>query len=142
MGFVETILIFVIIYVILGIILFFILNKWIKKGKQPYTKFTMLMMIISIVSTLVIITSLIMSSLLYEETKSALIAQYKGTPPILPNLDVELNYPKDYSIRNWNFIIEKADDNISYNTKKNSFVFLLRNIGQQKLGEEVEYIIK
>ncbi|HII29752.1 hypothetical protein COT48_04850 [Candidatus Woesearchaeota archaeon CG08_land_8_20_14_0_20_47_9] len=77
MAYAPIIIILTAFYFIVGIIFAHLLNDWIKGGKagsKPYTRLTMLMMVISFVSVLLMATTVVMNGFLLENTKAALIA--------------------------------------------------------------------
>jgi len=127
------------LYIVIGIVLAYYLNKRIdlnQTGDRLYTRLTMIMSVISFVGMLFMATTVFMNGYLLEDTKAAMIAQAEGIAPIVPTLEVISIDSASIITSSWLIVGLETDEqnNIS---KPRTFPirFIVRNMGQEKTND-------
>jgi len=123
------------IYLLIGLFLARKLNHWIDcgtDGSKPYTRLTMLMMVISFVGILIMATTLVINGALFEYTQNALISQINGIPPVDAEIYLNLNEP-EIPISHISIGLDSSNET-DFFPRKNSILLTIGNRGQSPTG--------
>jgi len=122
------------------------LNQWIDKnetGAKYYTRFTMMLSVISLGSILLMLIGVLMNAYIMEDTKKAMQAQAEGIAPVNPKIDVELideDYNHFFSVHSLVGVLFSTEKNTSY-VGEGKISMFARNNGQGNAGDVHFYLM-